>query len=468
LSLNLPPDLVRNNVYYTQNSHLAMAIGLRATCDTSARAVAVGTDSESGNASVAVGGEAKASNTYCVAVGIRAEATSSYSTAVGEESKASGSGSCAYGSDSNASGTRSMAFGKGATAGNYSMALGYNAKAQINATAYGYEANGEDYSTAIGYQSNAKANSTAVGYQAKAGIPSSDTDRPMLKVYNFEANQFSEGGSSKFALFCETTDDVTITVGGSDYTLTPPAANKLLFVINNSFAQYMTSSVTGYAKLNGEDVYLNTNYYLTLPKVQLSSNYYAVWMDTNANYLPAVITSLSILAYYTTAQLAPFANAIGYNSRSVDTTSSAIGTNLFAVRGNQTVIGCGNIPDYDAWFIVGAGSNSTNGKKNILKIDSNERMVINAGYVGGTQEINMTQQTGVMSNITKSVYRIKWNNTGTVTLTLQTSGCVEGQRVTIYAETNDVHISGCTNDIPQGRFADFLFVNGAWRPMVGY
>lgn len=411
LSLNLPPDVVRNNAYTDADGHDKMAIGLSA--------------------------------------------------------QASGGRSCAYGSGSIASGTRSMAFGYGATAGNYSGAVGYNAKAQINATVYGYEANGEDYSTAIGYQSNTKANSTAVGYQAKAGIPSSDTDRPMLKVSNFEAIQFSEGGSSKFARFCETTDDVTITVSGIDYTLTPPAANKLLFVINDFNAQYMTSSVTGYAKLNGEDVYLNTNYHLTLSKVHLASNKYAVWMDTNANYLPAVITSLYILAYYTTAETITHLTAIGQGCSSAHTMSSAIGINLFAVRGNQTVIGCGNIPDYDAWFIVGAGSNSANGKKNILKIDSSERMVINAGYVGGTQIIDMNQQTGSLGNITKSIYRIRWNDTGTVNLTLDTGGCVEGQRVTIFAETNDVQIRFTSYLIPEGQFADFMFIAGAWRPYSG-
>ena len=287
-----------------------------------------------------------------------------------------------------------------------------------------------------------------------------------MKVSKFDAVQFSEGGISKISEYVTTTDAVTITVNDSDYMVTPPAANRMLVVVNDLNAQYITEAVTGYVKVNGEDLYMISD--TSLEKENLTGNYYALWLIVPSTYYPSSnVMSLSILAYHKSTASTDYAHAIGYRSRVSSSNSVAMGNDLVSTKARQTVIGVNNIPDIDAFFIVGAGSNSANGRKNILTIDSSERLRV-CSYIGETQTIEMNQQTGMLSNITKSVYRIKWNDTGTVTLTLQASGCVEGQRVTIFAETNDVHISGCTNDIPQGRFADFLFVNGAWRPMMGY
>ena len=455
LSLNLPPDIVRNNVFYTRNSHLAMAIGLRATCDTTAKAIAVGCDSESGNASVSVGGDAKASNTYCVAVGNSAVATSMDSAAVGRRATASGERSCAYGSVSVASGTRSMAFGYGATADNYSTAFGYNAKAQVNATAYGYEANGENYSVAY-------------GERARAGYRSGDLTYPRYVVKRFTAVDFIEGGETKKYMFINYGSSVTITLNGNSVTLTPPNVNvKFFIIVNDSVASRIYRSITSYARVNGDDTYINTmGGYDIVANAVNGDSYYALWLYGSPSSFPPTVDTFSFLAYYTGTDSSSYQTAIGAGATAIYGNSIAIGAEARAVKQGQTVIGSGAIPNEDDKVIFGNGSGSDNTKKNILRIDSEERLNVRS-YVGETQIIDMNQQTGSLGNITKSVYRIRWDDTGTVNLSLDTGGCVEGQRVTIFAETNDVKIFAQPYIIRQGRFCDFMFLGGAWRPSMG-
>lgn len=434
----LPKNIVRNNAYSDTNGHRDLAIGQSATAGQNA--LAVGIQAQASDTSVAHGYNAKTNNSFAVAVGVNAQATGQGSTAVNGESKNS------YGT---AVGFHSLvddAFG--------GIALGYYASAL------------DMFAMALGGQANAKGYySVAVGCSSKAGIPSSDTDRPTLKVSNFDAIQFSEGGISKISEYVTTTDAVTITVNGNDYMLTPPAANRMLVVVNDLNAQYITEAVTGYVKVNDEDLYMISD--TSIEKENLTGNYYALWLIVPSTYYPSSsVTSLSILAYHKSTATTDYAHAIGYRSRVSSGNSVAIGNDLVSTKARQTVIGVNNIPDIDAFFIVGAGSTAANGRKNVLTIDSNERLNVSA-YVGGTQTINMSQQTGSLSNITKSVYRIRWDGTGDVTLTLDTSGCVEGQRVTIFAETNNVKLFAKPYIIRQGRFCDFMFLGGAWRPSMG-
>lgn len=320
---------------------------------------------------------------------------------------------------------------------------------------------------AIGKQANAMSYAVALGYYAKAGYPSGNSNYPRYEVGRFTAVDFVEGGEAKKYRFVDYGSSVTITLNGDTYTLTPPNANlKFFIVVNSAVAARIFRAVSGYAQINGTDNYINNLNGHDIISVALEANYYALWCAGLSSNFPSSLDSLSFLAYYKGTNSDDNQIAVGNGATAIYEGSLAIGSGAKAVASGQIVIGAGTIPNESDKLQIGNGRIESNARKNILTIDSKERLKV-CSYVGETQTIEMNQQTGSLSNITKSVYRIRWNDTGTVTLTLDTSGCVEGQRVTIFAETNDVKLFAQPYLIRQGRFCDFLFVNGAWRPSMG-
>lgn len=426
-----------------------------------------------GESSVALGMGSTAEDTGAVAIGYNTYARGLHSTAVGRNSQSTGYLSTAYGASAKALNTQSTALGTYAqSTGAYAGAFGTQATASATqSTAVGYNSNASALSsTAVGVYSKVfNDNGVVVGYSSSAGGQSVDSNRPYLTAKAFSGAKFSTGGNEVYNAFVPSGGDITITIGGDSYTLTSPSASgRMLFVIYDADAPYIYRSLIAPLELDG--VLIDSGGTPTAENASvehLTGSYYAIWIRYSASNPVVATQSLKFYASISRASNDSVCAVVGSYNMVMNSNCAAVGAFLYTLQSGQVILGRYNKP-VEGYFIVGNGSNSSNGRKNCLVIDSSERLVINSGYVGGTQEIGMNNQTGIMNNITKSVYRIKWNGTGTVTLTLQAGGCVEGQRVTIYAETNDVHISGCTNDIPQGRFADFLFVNGAWRPMVGY
>lgn len=435
----LPADVVRNNSHTESDGRMAIAQYASA----GQNAFAGGTYANAAETSVALGYNAKTVDNFCVAVGVNAKATGQGSTAVNGESKNS------YGT---AVGFHSLvddAFG-GVALGYYACALG-------------------SFATALGGYANAFGYAVSLGEYAKAGYSSGDSNYPRYLVKRYTAIDFEEGGETKKYKFVNYGDSATITLSGNSVILMPPNENCKFFVVVNSDAstERIYRSVTSYARINGIDAYVdNMESYDIKPVAVNGNSYWALWLQGNPSNFPSEVDSFSFLAYYKNTSDASYQIAIGNYAASINKCAIAIGASAKAVADGQIVIGAGNIPNESDKLIIGNGTTAVNNRKNILTIDTNERLKV-CSYVGETQTIEMNQQTGSLSNITKAVYRIRWNDTGTVNLTLGTSGCVEGQRVTIFAETNDVQIRFTSYLIPEGRFCDFMFLGGAWRPSMG-
>ena len=425
--------------------------------------------SATGMTAVSLGQGASARDLESVAVGNGAKAMGLYSTAVGRNSLASGYQSTAYGASTYALKRQSTALGTYAEAdGEYANAIGSQAKANDTyATAIGQASQAFSISTTVvGYANTAyNSLSAAVGLNSVIGGVSGDSERPYLTAKAFSGAKFSTGGNEVYNAFVPSGGDIAITVGGTSYTLTSPSeSGRMLFVINESDAQYIYRSFINPLELDGvlvDNGGTPTNENAVIE--HLSGNYYAVWIRYSSSNSVVATQSLKFYASVTRTSYDSICASVGSYNSVMNSRCVAIGTSLRTIQGGQTILGRNNKP-VEGYFIVGNGANNDNGRNNCLVIDPSERMVINAGYVGGTQEINMNQQTGTLSNITKAVYKIKWAGTGTIRLTLGTGGCVEGQRVSIAAVTNDVAIFGTTSLIPVGTFGDFLFLDGAWIP----
>lgn len=436
--------ILRQNIAYNTtcgyqscaSGHLSSAFGIRARAnDTSS--LAVGGDSlASEKYSTAVGDRAKAEGRYSSAYGSTAQAKGESSSSIGSSSNASGSFSTAVGHNSKASNYISTAVGNGATAsGKYSEAVGMSAIAW------------DDGSVALGSSSKAYGYySTSVGCQSRAGLSSTDEDRPFRKVKNFTAVQFTDGSDSVLVKQCETDDAVTISVNSNSYTLTPPDEGYTLVVLNDANAQYISGIVTGYIKINGAFGYYISNTQAVSTEV-LSGNCCAVWIKTFT--LPSAITSLSFVAYYTTTSADQYQTANGFNSEAVGSSSVAVGHTLTATRDYQVVIGSGNLPDYDALFIVGAGGNVANAKKNILTVDYREQLQVRGVR---TQVARMTT-SGTISGV-NNIYLI---GSG-CTVALPSTG-EEGQVLKVCAEGNCT-VGGVA--LEAGKFREYVCAGGAW------
>lgn len=436
--------LSQNNSYNT-----ACGYGSRASGSSSS---AFGLRARANDASsLATGVDALASDRYATAAGDRARAEGRYSSAYGSTALANGEASSAIGASTNASGRYSTAIGHNATAKNYmSTAVGNGATASGQYTeALGMSAiAGSDNSTALGSSSKSYGYcSTAVGNQTRAGLSSTDADRPYRRVKNFTAVQFAYGGDSILAKQCETDDAVTIAVNGNNYTLTPPDEGYTLVVLNDANAQYINGIVTGYLKINGAFGYYLSNTQAVSTEV-LSGNYCAVWIKTFT--LPSEMASLSFVAYYTDPSSAgQYQTATGYNSEAVGNSSVAVGHNVTATRDYQVVIGSGNLPDYDALFIVGAGGNVANAKKNILTVDYREQLQVRGVR---TQVASMTT-SGTISGV-NNIYLI---GSG-CTVALPSTG-EEGQVLKVCAEGNCT-VGGVS--LEAGKFREYVCAGGAW------
>ena len=158
-----------NSISIGQNSEaqfLSVALGNAAKANStsggnSAVGVAIGSNAKSTNtAAIAIGSEASASGSNSIAMGQQSEASGIYSTAIGMIAKAAGSDSIAIGVRSDDRGAQ----------GNQSIAIGYLAGAISDyGTALGASAEANEYSTALGTSTTASSTySTAIGNNATA------------------------------------------------------------------------------------------------------------------------------------------------------------------------------------------------------------------------------------------------------------------------------------------------------------
>lgn len=401
---------------------------VKATTDESGIAIGHGAECSRGEG-VAIGWLAKLAGRYGVAIGSQSENNGIYGVAIGYNTKVRDGESIAIGNQSKANKGISISIGK-------------------NSRSFGLK-------------------DVAIGAMSNTGDDSGDENRPNLKTYTFDGVKFTYGANEVYNVFIYNGGDVTFSLNNTSYTLTSPSSYpRMLMVVNDSNAQYLHRSLSATIECDGSLRYNGGNpQEVNANIVQLSGSYYAVWIVYNSTNPYTATSSLRLYATITSTESEDEKIAIGTYNNVYDRTSVALGSYLIPIGAGQVVLGRYNKPTA-GYLVIGNGTNSTTGRKNCLTIDSNERLNVSA-YVGGTQTINMSQQTGSLSNITKAVYRIRWDGTGEVTLTLNTSGCVEGQRVTIFAETNDVKLFAQPYLIRQGRFCDFMFLGGAWRPSMG-
>ena len=513
----LPADLVRNNEWTSSVGHRVLAIGEGASADTASNNVAIGKNADaSGNSATCVGGDSEASGTYGTALGYGSIANAIGATAFGANAKADGYyGVAIGGTQSNARTTAksyAVAVGAGSYADASSVVIGYGSNAEAtnsvviggvnevegnNSIVIGRNAISESdgaiaigkniqipygqthvNSVTIGNDTNSFGNgavsigneactaheySIAIGEKAKVCRWDNGGDY-VSRAEEMNLQSFTVDGEKRKFYRPATAGDVTVTFSGGQ-TATVNVSKGTLFIVNDATAPNITAIFNG--------ILLDDRYYDTMNgSVNLSSytitdipglNAYAIDIQMPLAYVDtSEVSNARIIVEYAAAFTAEGC-ALGHDARSYG--GYALGRGAVTMYPRQTVVGQYNVPSERDYFQVGYGNGETQ-RRNILTIDSDERLNVSA-YVGGTQTIEMNQQDGSLSNITKSVYKIKWGGTGTIRLTLGTGGCVEGQRVSIAAVTNDVVIFGTTNLIPVGTFGDFLFLDGAWMPSSG-
>ena len=466
LSINIPPDVVRNNEWTSSGGHRVIAIGDGASADTVSNNVAIGKEADaSGNSAVCVGGNSEASGNYSSSFGYNAEASAFGAVAIGGNAVANGSGAVAIGGNQQSQATISAG---------YSVAIGGRAIAPSNSVAIGHNANGGtgSYGTTIGKDAESSGSNTcAVGYGAKAqntnaiAVGSFANANQMKGEYGkHELVQFKVNDESKKVYTSSTAETISIEITGiGTFAGIDIPANNMLFVLSEEleFANELLFEVDGIMKQKQSFSSSALNYILSGSKIALgSSGLYAYKFSCGNIDYSDINSSANAYFFATSGNSYDRINGISIGRRgvSIGSESIAIGVGATSIRDGQIVLGQFNAESGTDLFQIGNGTESN--RKNILTIDSSERLKV-CSYVGETQIIDMSQQTGSLSNITKAVYRIRWDDTGTINLTLGTGGCVEGQRVTIFAETNDVSVSG--KIIVTGRYMDFVFIAGDWR-----
>lgn len=418
----LPANVVRNGAYSSSTGHENIAIGF---------ASSVAPTSYSG--AVAIGKSTTSRGNFSIVVGCFSNADN---------------GGMAFGSQAHANGSSSLAVGSNVTANDSSsMAIGYHAESE------GFQ------SIAIGpYASTKNISALAVGYNAKANQLRGGYGKHEL--ISFKVNDVSKKVHTS-----STAETISIEITGiGTFTGIDIPTDYMLFVLNEEleFANELLYEVDGVVKQKQDFSSSAWNYITVSRKTALgSSGYYAYIFPSK--YIDYTDINTSTNAYFFATSGDSYNRryngiSIGTSTTSIGSGSIAIGDGATSINDGQIVLGQFNAESGTDLFQIGNGTESN--RKNILTIDSNERLNVSA-YVGGTQTIDMNQQTGSLGNITKSIYRIRWDDTGTINLTLGTGGCVEGQRVTIFAETNDVSVSGKL--IVTGRYMDFVFIAGDWR-----
>lgn len=501
LSLNLPPDVVKNNEWTSSVGHRVIAIGDGASADTASNNVAIGKDADaSGNSATCVGCDSEASGTYSSSLGYNAEASAFGAVAIGGNAVANGSGAVAIGGNQPSQAT---------TSAGYSVAIGGRAIAPSNSVVIGHNANGGNgsYGTTIGKDAESSGSYTcAVGFLAKANnnyaiaigmhteaggfqaiaigpYASTKNINALALGYNANANQLTGGygkhelisfnvnNESKKVYVSSTAETISIEITGiGTFAGIDMPADYMLFVLSEEleFANELLFEVDGIVKQK-QDFSSSAWNYISVGRMTAlgSSGYYAYTFPSR--YIDYTDINTSTHAYFFATSGDSYNNryngiSIGSLATSIGSGSIAIGNGATSIKDGQIVIGQFNAESGTDLMQVGNGTAPN--RKNILTIDSNERLKV-CSYVGETQTIDMNQQTGTLSNITKAVYKIKWDGTGTIRLTLGTDGCVEGQRVSLVAVTNDVLIFGTTKLVPLGTFGDFLFLDGAWIPSSG-
>ena len=464
--------------------------------------VAIGPNSSSnGNNAVAVGLYSSSGGNYSIAIGNNASSSEVYAIAIGQSAIASELRTIAIGYSAQSDKFEAIAIGYNVKClSSYSVAIGTGSKVDEGGT-YSVAIGGaivdknSQYSIAIGEGSIAKAvSSIAIGDGASAyglnsiffgkgysaneknvgfGINSSvgriNTDSsnnsqyPYLTILRFDGVAFECDNQIVYNRILSS--DATIVVDSHTYVI-PAESNKQIVVVNDSNAtniKYGSATDYNYFIVDGVPIY--TQYATQVVNVRhLHDNYYYVVLSCwDPNYL---IGTESFTFYPLVKISVNYQNScvFGNNCFTYHSNSIALGVSCSTAKENQMVIGNFNEINDSLKFIIGGGTEYV--RKNILEIDNDERLKVNSAIIAGVSSIN-SSQTQTLNNITKSVYKINRSVSGTISLTLSTSGCVEGQRVSIFAETNDVLVVGCTNPIPQGRFADFLFLSGSWVPMMG-
>ncbi len=370
-------------------------------------------------------------------------------------------------------GYSSIAIGN-STANNYCLAIGNDANALFdnNCIAIGNSVMARgDRSLSLGCQNYSDGQEdVSLGVYCKSGrlVTRDSVNYDRLLIKKFPLAKFSVAGSQCFGYknISNVSESVTLTYSGNSYVVNVEP-NRTLMLVNDADAVNIYESVFGGIEIDGVTYATVGSYSLSMfTLTPIVGNVYAITIfEGFEEYGDESSSSAYIYAHYTKSDYSSsYGIAVGNSCESVDG-GKAFGHKLVAMNYYQTVLGRYNRLSDSSKFMIGGGTTDAN-RKNILEIDYEERLRVRS-YVGETQEIDMNQQTGSLDNITKSVYRIRWDDTGTVNLTLGTSGCVEGQRVTIFAETNDVQIRFTSYLIPAGQFADFLFIAGAWRPYSG-
>jgi hypothetical protein len=400
-----------------------------------------------------------------VAVGAGSYADAS-SVVIGYGSNAEATNSVVIGRVNEVEGANSIVIGQNAISeSDGAIAIGKNiqipyGQTHVNSVTIGNDTNSfGNGAVSIGNEAcTAHEYSIAIGEKAKVCRWDNGGDY-VSRAEEMNLQSFTVDGEKRKFYRPATAGDVTVTFSGGQ-TATVNVSKGTLFIVNDATAPNITAIFNG--------ILLDGKYYDTMNgSVNLASytitdipglNAYAIDIQMPLAYVDtSEVSNARIFVEYAAAFTAEGC-ALGHDARSYG--GYALGRGAVTMFPRQTVVGQYNVLSDSDCFQVGYGNGETQ-RRNILTIDSNERMVINAGYVGGTQTIEMNQQSGSLGNITKSIYRIRWNDTGTVSLTLGTGGCVEGQRVTIFAETNDVSVSG--KIIVTGRYMDFVFIAGDWR-----
>lgn len=400
--------------------------------------------------SIIIGYNARLTENYSVAIGSEAYSYGTYGTAIGYGARAFKGWSTALGAMCIANADYGCAIGYGATStNNYTVSVGVHSKAV------------DTNSVALGPFAYANKG-IAIGRYARAAYETGDANLPYYKAKRFTAVEFTVGGDTKLVIMGTYGVDVTISVNGTQKTVTPPSSSQLMLcVVNDSSASVMGKFVSDYPTADGKVAYCPNMSASSVSVDNITGNYYAVWFrcDNNQSHIDVLVnaSTFSFLAYYKTNATSYENFAIGYESYAL-CNGIAIGRGAVAIRNSQIVIGNYSIPDEDAMLIIGNGI-SGNTRKNILTIDSNEnlhvRKVHEDGiyYCGsaGLQNIVMGDAIYV-SGVADQYIDLPENNVtnGTSFRFIAKYACKIRQGWTVIA------------DMAQGTFKDFVFLDGTW------
>lgn len=439
--------------YWTKHNTIqAMNIAICAFA-TGKNTIAIGNSSYGSN-SITIGKNGAEAHTECIAIGYSAKALAVNAVVIGPSAEVSGKWSLAIGSNAKVPFSNySLAIGTSARANaGWSVVIGSNStSAESNAVVIGSDA------TANG------SNNIVIGRNAKVGKTTGDNTYPQYRAKRFNAVSFTEGGNSKYYMFCQSSNNetATITVGSTTVTLTPPNNNVNFFiVINDSSAPLIYRTIGPYAKVNGVNTYITNMDSRNIEITPISGNYYALWLYGYETNFPQSVSAFSILSFIKASGYGfPIDSyAIGYEATSLYSCGIAIGREAVCTKDSQIIIGNYGIPDEDAMLIIGNGV-AGNVRKNILIIDSNELMHVR-GIINAVRTIDTGGTMASVTQLKDGVLKV----TGGGQLELSTTGAVEGLAVKVYASGSQLICNG--NTINANCFKEYIFLDGDWRAQM--